>query len=79
MSGGLQFTSYNEEIASYFDEDKEIVLYHNKEEMIDKAKFYLDPKHEKLVNTMKIAARKRAERDHTWTKRFDHIFRVLYQ
>ena len=78
MSGGLQFTSYNEEIASYFDEDKEIVLYHNKEEMIDKAKYYLDPKHENMVNTMKIAARKRAERDHTWTKRFVEIFKVLY-
>lgn len=78
MSGGLQFTSYNEEIASYFDEDKEIVLYHNKEEMIDKAKFYLDPKHEKLVNTMKIAARKRAERDHTWSNRFEEIFKILF-
>lgn len=77
MSGGLQFTSYNQEIASYFEENKEIVLYHNKEEMIDKAKFYLDPQHESEVRAMKLAARKRAERDHTWSKRFDVIFNEL--
>lgn len=77
MSGGLQFTSYNKEIASYFEEGKEIVLYHSKEEMIDKAKYYLDPKHENVVRAMKIAARKRAERDHTWTKRFNVVFEAL--
>lgn len=77
MSGGLQFTSYNNEIASYFIEDKEIVLYHDAEEMIDKAKYYLNPNHEHEVRMMKFAARKRAERDHTWTKRFEEIFKVL--
>lgn len=77
MSGGLQFTSFNKEIASYFEEDKEIILYHSKEEMIDKAKFYLNPEHEDEVVAMKIAARKRAERDHTWTKRFNEVFKAL--
>lgn len=77
MSGGLQFTSYNEEIASYFEDGKEIVLYHDKDDMIDKAKYYLDSKHESEVRTMKTAARIRAERDHTWSKRFDNIFKTL--
>ena len=77
MCGGLQFTSYNEEIARYFEEDKEIVLYRSTEEMIDKAKFYLDDKNSQLVRNMKLAARKRAENEHTWTNRFNNIFNCL--
>ena len=77
MCGGLQFTSYNEEIAKYFEDGKEIVLYNSPEEMIDKAKYYLDPKKSSLVEKMKHAARKRAEEEHTWTKRFDNIFKQI--
>lgn len=77
MCGGLQFTSYNEEIAQYFEDGKEIVLYRTKEEMIDKAKFYLDEKKSSLVQNMKMAARKRAEKEHTWTIRFNNIFKLL--
>lgn len=77
MSGGLEFTSYNPEIASYFEDGKEIVLYHDKDEMIDKAKYYLNPKHESEVVRMKKAARARAERDHTWINRFNNIFRLI--
>lgn len=77
MCGGLQFTSYNEEIARYFEEDKGIVLYRSTEEMIDKAKFYLDDKNSQLVRNMKLAARKRAENEHTWTNRFNNIFNCL--
>lgn len=77
MCGGLQFTSYNDEIAQYFEDGKEIVLYHSKEEMIDKAKFYLDEKNSSLVQDMKVAARKKAENEHTWTIRFNKIFKEL--
>lgn len=77
MSGGLQFTSYNEEISQYFEDGKEIVLYKSPEEMVDKAKFYLSPKQFSLVIKMKHAARLRAEKEHTWTNRFDNIFKLL--
>lgn len=77
MCGGLQFASYNEELASYFEEDKEIVLYRSKEEMLDKAKFYLDSSHSNQVMNMKVAARKRAENEHTWNKRFTKVFENL--
>lgn len=77
MCGGLQFTSYNEELASYFEEDKEIIFYRNKDEFIDKAKFYLsDTQYEKRIK-MKQAARLRAEREHTWWHRFEILFNTL--
>jgi spore maturation protein CgeB len=77
MSGGLELTSYNEELASYFENDKEIVLYKDFDEMVEKCRFYLNPAHESLVNKMKIAARKRAEGEHTWYHRFSKILNGL--
>lgn len=77
MSGGLQFVRYFKELSEYFEEDKEIVFYRNYEEMLDKAKFYLNPKNEKAINRMKIAARKRAAGEHTWNIRFNKIFKEL--
>lgn len=76
MCGGLQLASYTEELSEYFKDGKEIVLYHSKEEMVDKAKFYLDKKNESLVNLMKKAARARAEKEHTWTRRFNEVFKI---
>lgn len=77
MSGGLQFASYNEELASYFEENKEIIFYHNIEEYIDKARFYLDKINYNQMMKMKIAARKKAENEHTWMKRFSVLFEKI--
>ena len=78
MCGGLQFTAYVDELASYFEADKEIVFYSSKEEYIDKAKFYLREDNSTLRRKMKEAARKRAESKHTWTKRFEKVFKGLH-
>lgn len=77
MAGGLQFANYNEELALYFEDGKEIVFYRSKEEMIDKAKYYLNAKHSTEVLQMKKNARKRAEAEHTWFHRFDKILKSI--
>ncbi|MDE6391161.1 MAG: glycosyltransferase, partial [Duncaniella sp.] len=77
MCGGLQLTTRNPEIERYFEDGKEIVLYDTREEMIDKALWYLSPAREAEVARMKAAARLRAERDHTWMARLDPIFSGL--
>ncbi len=77
MCGGLQISHYTKELTEYFEDEREIVLYNSNEELISKSKFYLDPKNETLVKRMKQAARKRAESDHTWMKRFNNIFDKL--
>lgn len=74
MSGGLQFCRYSDEIASYFEPDKEIVLFRNDDDMLEKAHFYLSEENSEVRMKMKIAARRRAEKDHTWYKRFSIIF-----
>jgi len=77
MCGGLQITEFNPELASYFDEDKEIVFYRSLEELKEKAKFYCSEKNSALRIKMKAAARRRAENEHTWNARFDRIFEIL--
>ncbi len=77
MSGGLQITNYTDELASYFNDGEEIVLYKSKDELVSKAKFYLDDKNKKLRMKIKMAARKRAEAEHTWFKRFEKVFSIL--
>lgn len=77
MSGGLQICSYFDELAQYFEEDKEILFYRSEEEFIEKAKYYLRPENEKVRNDIKLAARKRAENEHTWFCRFKKAFDYL--
>lgn len=76
MCGGLQFTSYDEELETFFTE-KECIYFRDIEEMIDKAKFYTNPRNSKLVNDFKNNSRLKAEREHTWKCRFDQLFNVL--
>lgn len=74
MSAGLQICEYNAELASYFEEDKEIIFYRSNEELIEKSKFYLKEENKGIRMRMKEEARKRAESEHTWYERFKKIF-----
>lgn len=77
MAGGVEFASYTDELSNYFEDNQEIVLYKTVEEMIDKAKFYLKPENSSLVSKIKIKARKKAESEHTWSRRFETIFKKM--
>ncbi len=77
MCGGLQIVNYNDEIASYFEDDKEIVLYKTEEEFVSKAEFYLREENFNKRKKIKENARKRAESDHTWTIRFNKVLEKL--
>lgn len=77
MCGGIQLCKYNAELAGYFEEDKEIVFYRNEEELVDKARYYLEKASDLDIFKMKAAARMRAENEHTWWNRFTTAFDVL--
>ncbi len=77
MFGGLQFCERSSEMLNYFDEDKEIIMYSDNNEMIDKAKFYLKEENSLIVQNMKNMARKRAKSEHSWYSRFKQIFKTL--
>lgn len=77
MSGGIEFCRYHDEMASYFEENKEIVFYNTEEELLDKAKYYTTKASDTELRKMKSAARKRAEKEHTWYLRFSKVFGEL--
>jgi len=77
MAGGLQFTTYTEELSNYFEDGKEIIMCKSRDEYIEKAKYYLRDEQSELRMKMKLAARKRAENEHTWFCRFSTIFEKL--
>lgn len=77
MSGGLQICSYSNELACYFEENREILFYRNEDEFIEKANFYLKPEQSGVRSKMKFAARKRAAAEHTWFRRFNLAFEKL--
>lgn len=77
MAGGLQITMYSSEIAQYFEDGKEIVLAKSKDELVDKAKYYLRSDNIDMRRKMKENARKRAENEHTWSQRFEKVFQSL--
>lgn len=77
MSGGLALCKYNPELAEYFEDGKEILFYHSDDELKDKARFFTKKASDSDLQRMKEAARFRAEKDHTWWKRFTAVFDAL--
>ena len=77
MAGGLQFCRYNEELAGYFEEDKEIVFYRDNLDLIEKANYYTKRASDAEIAKIKKAARIRAEGEHTWWHRFVKAFDIL--
>lgn len=64
-------------IEPHFEEDKEILYYSSAEELVDKIRYYTDPKRDDVRAKIRVAARERSLRDHTWTQRFNQIFSEL--
>ena len=77
MSYGLQLCRYNEELSQYFEEDKEILFYRDEDELVDKVKFYTNEKNDRIIKEMKLSARKRAEKEHTWMARFKKLIEYM--
>jgi hypothetical protein len=77
MSGGLQIASRTNEILEYFEENKEIILYDDMDELVEKLDFYLAPDKVIFREELKQSARKRAIAEHSWMCRFSKVFSEL--
>jgi hypothetical protein len=66
-------TGFSDEIAEFYEQGKEIDTYRTPEELVDKIRFYLG--HAAAAEKMRSAAYERAVHHHTWTKRFEQLFR----
>jgi len=75
MSGALYCTGYMDEIERFFEPGKEIIVYKNMDEMLDKIQYYLNNPQE--ADKIRLAGRERALRDHTYHRRYETLFEEL--
>jgi spore maturation protein CgeB len=62
-------------VEEFFEEDKEIVCFDTKEEMVDKLHFYLA--HDDVRIRIANSARERLIHNHTWHNRIEQISNIL--
>ena len=75
MSGAFYLVEYFDELAEFFEPDEEIVFFHNPEELVDKARYYLG--HSAERDRIRQAGLRRARAEHTWQKRFQTVFNAM--
>ena len=72
MCGGFYLMEYLPEIETFYEIGKEIVCFSTKEELVEKVQYYL--KHPDEREKIRWAGYARAQRDHSWQKRFADLF-----
>jgi spore maturation protein CgeB len=75
MCGALYCTGYTNELAEMFEPDKEVLVYRNQHELLDKVRYYL--RHADEAELIRRAGRARALRDHTYQRRFRELFNQI--
>jgi spore maturation protein CgeB len=75
MSGALYCTNYSDELAEMFEPDKEVLVYHNQYELLEKVRFYL--KHPEQAKKVRQAGRQRALAEHTYHARYRSLFKEI--
>lgn len=72
MSGAFYMVEYMEELEEFFEVGKEIVCYHDANDLVEKAKYFLSNETER--ERIRTAGHRRALADHTWQKRLSTAF-----
>jgi hypothetical protein len=75
MSGSLYLTHHNPDLEEHFVVGKEIETYRTIEECVGKIEYYRENPDE--ASRIGLAGRRRAEKEHTWEKRFEMVFRTI--
>jgi spore maturation protein CgeB len=77
MCGALYFTNYSDELAEHYEPDREVIIYRNEHELLDKVNYYLD--HPKEAEKVRQAGHRRALECHTYQKRFADLFDNIFK
>src|SRR5205085_685289 len=74
-AGGFLLTEPADDLSQFFSPGKEIALYQNTGELIEKIKYYLA--HDAERKAIASAGHARVLKDHTYAARFRAIFKTL--
>ena len=75
MSRGLYLTNYSDELAEFYEPGKEVIMFHNEHELLDKVKFFLQ--HPNDAEKIRNAGYLRASGCHTYQQRLTDLFGKL--
>jgi spore maturation protein CgeB len=75
MSGALYLTEDQQELSEYFTPGQEVLTYTDRDDLLDKARYYLA--HQEQAERIRRAGFERARREHTWQHRFADLFTAL--
>lgn len=75
-SGGFCLSGWADDIQNYFIPDKEMVFYHNLEELAQKIKFYLYDNESR--ENIRRAGYLRTAQEHSYEQRFHQIFKKIF-
>lgn len=75
MSGAFYLVEYMQELEYFYDIGREIVCYHDADELVELCRYYLT--HEDERRRIAEAGRRRCLNDHTWARRFESVFERL--
>jgi len=75
MSGALYLTEDQPELAEYFEPGKEVLTYVDRQDLLDKTRYYLA--HPEEAERIRRAGFLRARQSHTWQHRFRELFAQL--
>jgi len=75
ISGGLYLTQYHPELEACYDLGKEIVVYDNLDDMVEKIQFFLA--HPNEADRIRKSGLQRSRAEHTWEMRFEKIFNLM--
>ncbi len=73
--GAFQLSYYVEGLANCYALDREIAVYADSDDLVEKVKFYLA--HEALRESIEEAAYQRTLKDHTYAQRFQTVFQRM--
>jgi len=75
MSGAFYLVERFDELAEFFEPDKEIVFFESPDDLLDKVRYYLA--HPEERQRIRDAGLRRARAEHTWHKRFEMVFQQI--
>lgn len=73
--GGFLMTDYRTELLNYFESEKDIVIFEDSDELVDKAEFYLS--HDSVRNKIAQSAYNKVSKQHTCKNRIESIFDIV--
>jgi spore maturation protein CgeB len=73
--GGFLLTGYADNLRDYYEEGREITIFKDKNDLMEKCRYYLE--HEDERAAIAKAGHERTLREHTYVHRFKEIFKAL--